>query len=127
MSMQRREYVAVIDDAVDLVDLFTEALRAAGYQVRGFDDPLMALANLYEYHSEYSLVLTDMRMPGMNGFQLSKLIHQMDSEIKILCISAFELYDEKIEELPFEQFVKKPIHIADLVSVVKNLMPTQVH
>lgn len=125
MSLQRREYVAVIDDTVDVLEVFTIALKAAGLKVRGFDDPLMAVAHLYEYHRKYSIVLTDMRMPGMDGFQLSSLIHQMDEEIRIVCMSAFESYEREIGELQIEKFIKKPIHIPDLVSTIKQLIPAQ--
>jgi DNA-binding NtrC family response regulator len=110
---------------VEVVDLFTDALKAAGFQVRGFDDPLMALTNLYENYAKYSVALIDIRIPGMDGFQLSKLIHQMDSGIKIVGMSAFELREEKLKEFPINEFLKKPIHIADLVSVLMNLMPIQ--
>ena len=127
MSGQRK-YVAVIDDESDLVKLFSDALEAEGFKVRGFDDPLMAVDHLYIHHSEYSLVLSDIRMPGIDGFHVAKLIHQMDKEIKVILTSAFEFYDDGIKEIQIDEFIKKPIHIAELVNVIRNnLLPTQIH
>jgi DNA-binding NtrC family response regulator len=80
----------------------------------------MAIEYLYTHHSEFSLILTDIRMPGMNGFQLAKLVHQMDKEIKIICMSAFEIYDGELEETPMDDFMKKPIHIPQLVDIIEK-------
>jgi DNA-binding NtrC family response regulator len=120
MSRQRRKYVAIIDDEKDIVELFSEALKAAGFNVRGFDDPVTALEHLYANHSEYLTVLTDVRMPGIDGLHLAKLIHQMDSEVRVIFMSAFEIYDDRIKETQIDEFIKKPIHIAELVNVIRN-------
>jgi DNA-binding NtrC family response regulator len=120
MSGQRRKYVAIIDDEKDIVELFSEALKAAGFNVRGFDDPVTALEHLYAHHSEYLTVLTDVRMPGIDGLHLAKLIHQMDSEVRVIFMSAFEIYDDRIKETQIDEFIKKPIHIAELVNVIRN-------
>jgi DNA-binding NtrC family response regulator len=120
MSSQRG-YIAIIDDENDIVELFSGALKAAGFNVRGFDDPVTALEHLHKHHSEYLLVLTDIRMPGMYGLHLAKLIHQMDSKVRIIFMSGFEISDDdNIKETQIDEFIKKPIHIAELVNVIKN-------
>jgi len=120
MSSQRRRYIAIIDDENDIVELFSEALKAAGFNVRDFHDPVTALEHLHKHHSEYLLVHTDIRMPGMDGLHLAKLIHQMDSKVRIIFMSAFEISDDNIKETQIDEFIKKPIHIAELVHVIKN-------
>jgi DNA-binding NtrC family response regulator len=120
MSSQRRRYIAIIDDENDILELFSEALKAAGFNIRGFDDPVTALEDLHKHHSEYLLVLTDIRMPGMDGLHLAKLIHQMDSEVRLIFMSGFEISDDNIKETQIGEFIKKPIHIAELVNVIKN-------
>jgi DNA-binding NtrC family response regulator len=120
MSSQCRRYIAIIDDENDIVELFSEALNAAGFNIRGFDDPVTALEDLHKHHSEYLLVLTDVRMPGMDGLHLAKLIHQMDSEVRLIFMSGFEISDDNIKETQIGEFIKKPIHIAELVNVIKN-------
>jgi DNA-binding NtrC family response regulator len=120
MSSQRRRYIAIIDDESDIVELFSEALKAAGFSVRGFDDPVTALEHLHQHHSEYLLVLTDIRMPGMDGLHLAKLIHQMDSKIRFIFMSGFEISGDIIKETQIDEFMKKPIHIAELVNLIRN-------
>jgi two-component SAPR family response regulator len=63
-------------------------------------------------------------MAGINGFELAKLVHQMDTEIKIICMSAFEMYDKEPSEIPMDEFVKKPVHINELINVIKKHMLT---
>jgi DNA-binding NtrC family response regulator len=124
--MGERRCVAVVDDEVDLVELFSEALKLQGYSVRGFDNPLIALEHLYKHHSDYCLVLTDVRMATMNGFQLAKIVYELDKKIKIFCMSAFEMYDEELERVQMHEFLKKPIRIPYLVDIIKkHLSPVQ--
>lgn len=116
----RRQYVAVIDDEVDLVELFSEALKLNGYSVRGFDNPLVALEHLHLHHSEISLVLIDIRMPDLNGFQVARAIYELDKKIKIICMSAFATFDNEINKTQMDEFLEKPIHINDLIEVIKR-------
>jgi YesN/AraC family two-component response regulator len=65
-----------------------------------FTNPLEAINYLTTHHQEFLLILTDIRMPEMNGFQLAELIKQMDEEIKIICMSAFDIHDNDLKEIP---------------------------
>ncbi|HEX9318126.1 MAG TPA: response regulator [Nitrososphaeraceae archaeon] len=122
-----KQRIAVIDDEQDLVQLFAEAIKAHGYDARGFNDPLAAVEHLYLHHSDYSLVLTDVRMAGIDGFKLAQLVHQMNTKIKIICMSAFEMYDKELRETQMDEFVKKPIHITQLINVIrKHLVPEKI-
>lgn len=115
-----RTFIAVIDDDEDLVRLFTEALKLHGYPAKGFDNPLTAVEYLNNHHSEFLLILTDIRMLGMYGFQLAKLVHEMDKEIKIICMSAFEIYDGELKETHIDDFMKKPILMTQLVDTIEK-------
>ena len=64
-------FVSVIDDEADLACLFKEALsQIDGVQVFAFTDPLLALEHFQTNHQNYSVVITDYRMPGMTGMEL---------------------------------------------------------
>jgi YesN/AraC family two-component response regulator len=65
-------------------------------------------------------------MPGMDGFQLAKLVYQLDKQIKIICMSAFEMYD-KLKEVEMDEFLKKPIHISQLIEVIKKHLSPQMY
>ena len=59
-------------------------------------------------------------MPGMIGFQLAKLVHEMDEEIKIICMSALEIYDGELKEYHIDDFMKKPILMTQLVDTIEK-------
>lgn len=64
--------VIVVDDEMELSVLFKEFLTKEGYNPISFSDPLMALEYFKETFDKHSLIITDMRMPGMSGIELAK-------------------------------------------------------
>ena len=128
MSQMGRSYLAVVDDERDLMELFSQALHANGFKIKEFNDPLLALEDIFAYHLEYSMVLTDIRMPGMDGLHLSRLINQLDKEIKILCMSAYEIYNAELEEIHIDELIKKPVRVSELVKLItKHLAQTKIN
>jgi DNA-binding NtrC family response regulator len=98
-----------------LANLFGEFLRVGGYKVDVFTDPFRGLERIKSEHQNYMLVLTDVKMPNISGVDLGKKILEVDNEIKIILISAFEL----MEATQF-QYVKKPIELTKLSEVVRK-------
>jgi DNA-binding NtrC family response regulator len=115
-----RKYIGIIDDERDLMELFCEALRSHSFEPKGFTDPLEAINYLTTHHQEFLMILTDIRIPEMNGFQLTKLMKQMDEEIKIICMSAFDIHDNDLIEIGMDEFLNKPIHIDRLIKVITD-------
>lgn len=118
----RRRFVAVIDDEVDLANLFADVLNSEGFKAMAFSDPLAAIRHLNSHHHEFSMVLTDWRMPSVNGLELAKLVQQMDKEIKIVIMSAFELDKNQLKEIKKEDYLQKPMHVSQLIESVKKLL-----
>ena len=112
--------ICVIDDDTDLVRLFSDALKSSGFTVKGFDNPVDAINYLNVHHNEFSLIVTDWIMPEMSGREVIKLISQMDSNIGIIMISAFEFGHDELQEIPKEDFIEKPIHIAQFLDVIRQ-------
>lgn len=98
-----------------MANLFGEFLKAGGYKVDVFTDQFQALERIKSEHQKYVLVLTDVKLPNISGVDLGKMILDVDNEIKIILISAFEL----MEATQF-QYVKKPIESTKLSEVVRN-------
>ena len=108
---------AIIDDDVDIADLFKDVLEDDGYTVVAFNDSIAALNHIQEHAEEFGLVISDYRMPQMNGYELCmKLIH-LNSDLKVILISAYDLLER---DNPTFTFLHKPISIAKLVSVVNE-------
>ena len=104
--------VLLIDDEHDIVQVLKAGLRLNGFEVDGFTDPRQAVE---QFHAEaYDVILSDIRMPGMDGFEVYRRIREKDANIKIYFLSAFDAYENQVKELFPDQslveFIRKPIN-----------------
>ncbi len=110
----------LVDDEPDVIFTFKKGLEAHGFVVDAFNDPVLALSNYKP--GVYGLLLLDVKMPQINGFELYEKIKKIDSEVKACFITAHEVYYESLKEIfptmDLDCYVK-PIEIEDLVSHVK--------
>jgi CheY-like chemotaxis protein len=117
------EHILLVDDEEDIARLFKRALERAGFIVDMYNDPLQSLSN---YRTGiYDLLLLDIKMPEMNGFELYKRIKQIDDNSKVCFMTAFEEYYDEFREIfpdlkDKECFIRKPISINDLIKSVKS-------
>ena len=116
--------ILLLDDEFDVMTVFTQALKEQGFLVVGFTEPLLALDDFHINSDRYGLVISDLRMPVMNGYQFIKKVKEIKPQVKVFFISAFEIDDiEFRRELPFvkvDEFIKKPILLEDFISTVSK-------
>jgi two-component system, OmpR family, response regulator ChvI len=110
--------ILIVDDEPDITLTLGKGLKQGGYDVQVFNDPLVALSNFKP--DIYDLLILDIKMPNMNGFELYRKLKEIDSKAKVCFITAFETYYEKFKQvfLPLEEvkgFIRKPIQIEDLI------------
>jgi CheY-like chemotaxis protein len=115
--------ILIVDDEVDIARFFKLALERAGFVVDVFNEPVKSLSNYRA--GEYDLLLLDIRMPQMSGFELYDKIKEIDDNVNVCFITAFEeYYDEFKKRFPHsdktEWFIKKPIGVDELISRVKS-------
>ena len=114
--------ILIVDDEPDLAELFKIILESSGFNVDVYNDPELALSNYRVGH--YGLLLLDVKMPKMNGFELYQKIKNKDEKAKVCFITAFEEYYSKfIESFPnleVDCFIRKPIPLNELVKIVKS-------
>ncbi|MDQ3839156.1 MAG: response regulator [Thermoproteota archaeon] len=114
----RKKRVLLVDDEPDITETFTLALEDSGlYEVYTYNDPIVALS---QFRSNfYDLALLDIRMPGMNGFELYNGIQKKDKHIKVCFVSAFSIEDRALRKqfpmLKTKCFLPKPIAIKVLL------------
>jgi CheY-like chemotaxis protein len=106
--------MSVVDYEVDIVSPLRDALsQIEGVQVFRFLDSTLALEHFKLNQSAYNLILSDFRIPIMDGIELLKIVKAMKPSIKTLLISTFEVKD--LEEANcVDSFLQKPITIPDL-------------
>jgi DNA-binding response OmpR family regulator len=103
-------------------------LEDNGFEANSFEDPTLALKNFKA--GSYDLVLLDIKMPEMDGFQLYRKIKEIDSKVKVCFLTASELYYEGVRKKSFckedklekEFFLAKPIENEDLVNQINKIM-----
>ena len=125
----QKRCIVIIDDEIDLLTVYKKALEMSGLVVSSFSDPIMALDEFKNNHSKYSLVMTDIRMPGMNGYELINQIKKIDPFVKVIFITAQEVSKSEImskldEGISIDEYISKPVSLEKLnqavFSVIKN-------
>lgn len=114
--------ILLIDDDPSILFLFTEYLKAEGMIVDSFTDPAEALKK-YTTSNEswYDLVITDIRMRNLNGFELYYRFKALDPNIRVLFVTALDLVEEASSLMPdvnMSQFLTKPIDREELINSV---------
>jgi len=95
-------------------------LEAAGYSVTTFTDP--EEASMYFKSNYYDLLLIDIRMRKMNGFELFRALKRKDENVKVCFLTAFEIHAHEFKKVfPSYQvhcFIRKPVSMKDLITIV---------
>ncbi|MDW3627078.1 MAG: response regulator [Nitrososphaeraceae archaeon] len=120
--------ILLVDNEADITYALENALENYGYSIYSFNDSMLAL-NSYKSNF-YDLVILDIKMPKMDGFELYNKIKERDPEVKICFLTASELFYEEFrktrymlgEKLGEEYFIQKPIKTDDLVQKMNVLM-----
>ena len=126
---QINKSILVVDDELDIVNLFTELLKSRNYDVFGFTNPLKALEDYKKNYNQYRMVISDIRMPKMNGFDLVKNIKKINTNISIILMSAYADIDySQLHGITINEVIQKPIRIMELLSTLeKQLMSTKIN
>ena len=118
------QFLSIVDDEFDVVSLFRDALSEIdGMEVFGFTDSTLAFEHFRLNQSHYALVLSDYRIPLINGMELLKKIKAMKPSVKTLLISAFDVNHEIFTECDYvDKFLEKPTKMIDLVKEVRSII-----
>ena len=127
---QQKVRILLVDDEYDvaitlkiiLEEEEVESSSNKGFQVDVFIDPKLALSNFKA--GRYDLLLLDIAMPKMNGFELCQQLKDMDDKVKVCFITAYEIYYRALREMfpamEVDCFIAKPIGKKELVSKINS-------
>ena len=123
--MVKKWLVAIVDDELDIVNLFRDALsKIKELSIFTFTDPMVALEHIRMNKSNYAVVISDLRMPDMNGMDLIYNIKKENPLVRTLLMTAFEVNDKVFEEYVknniIDGFLQKPLKLKDLESEVQK-------
>jgi CheY-like chemotaxis protein len=120
--------ILLVDDEPDVIYTIKNILEDNGFQINSFNDPIIALKS---YRSNfYDLVILDIKMPKMDGFELYIKIREKDPKVKICFLTASELFYEKFRKtrsefgriMEEECFIQKPIKTEDLIRKLASII-----
>ena len=114
-----QENVLVVDDHPEIRDLMVKILERRGYRVSTASDGHDALTQFASARPD--LVITDLSMPGLNGYQLCRLIRGISS-VPVLIMSAQKGVEEKAYEMGADAFVSKPFDMEALWAEIDELL-----
>jgi DNA-binding NtrC family response regulator len=116
----------IVDDDSDIVQVLKMGLLKNRFLVDAFTNPEEALQSFKSNAESYYLVLSDIRMPAISGIQLAKRVKEVNPNVKVVLMTAFEIRDTEFSKVfPSTQvdgFVQKPIGIKDLTDKILSLI-----
>ncbi len=124
-STATKGQIMLVDDEPDINAAMRVVLKRGGYGVDTFEYPLIALEKLRP--GFYDLIILDVKMPQMDGFELYQEIKKVDKKAKICFLTASELYYESLRQEKFppldkDLFIRKPISNAELLKKINSIL-----
>ena len=120
--------ILLVDDELDIVNSIKRWLQADGFKVYGFANPLQALEYFQNNYDKIDLVLSDIRMRKLNGYELVKKIKVIRPETKVVFMTALETdlleLSKILPSIKIDGFVSKPGRLENLVNTIENIFLT---
>jgi DNA-binding response OmpR family regulator len=117
--------ILLLDDEPEIIEILKVGLEDNGFIVDAFTDPFLALEDFRNNSGNYSLVLSDVRMPGINGFEFASKVREMNPLVKILLMSAFEVSEFEFlnikSTLKVDGFIRKPVSVEELIEKIQKV------
>ena len=123
--MVKKRLIAIVDDEPDILKLYQDFFtKIKGISIFTFTDPLMALEHFRMNKNEYVLVISDLRMPNLDGLELVKLIKDLNHLVRTILMTAFAIKDDLFQEYLREEIIndilQEPILLPDLYDQVRK-------
>ncbi|HJT47972.1 MAG TPA: response regulator [Nitrososphaeraceae archaeon] len=126
---RRKRRILVVDDEPDVCMVYQIVLEDAGFECISYIDSVKALQEFRPAY--YDLILLDIKMPVLNGFEVCKKIIELDKSVHIVFITASEEYYEKFRRQHFPElgkinYIQKPIGNEELVQIVDMIVANSI-
>lgn len=123
-SIKMSKRVLVVDDEPDICVMLEKVLCENAYTVYSYADPILALENFHA--GSYDLVILDIKMPKMNGFELYREIRRLDKKVQICFLTAGEMYygiySDIFSLLSTNCFIRKPVENRELLKRLNEIL-----
>ena len=117
--------ILIVDDDYDIAFLIRIGLEKIGLSAVSFTDPYLALEEFRHKPSNYEMVISDIRMPDMNGYEFIKQVKMLNPKVNVILMTAFEIEDKEfhsiLPSIKIDGFLQKPFTIAKLNDILKEI------
>ena len=125
----KKGLIAVVDDELDIAQLFHNALQKTnGFTIFAFTDPNVAFEHFSLNREHYALIISDLKMPIINGIELIKRTKKLNPCIRTILMTAFDITDVLFQQYAVKElingFLQKPMHLRNLYAEVNNQLNT---
>jgi DNA-binding NtrC family response regulator len=118
----------IVDDDIDSLTVTERSLQHAGFNVHAFSDPLTALRHVQNDCKYCQVLVSDIRMPGLTGFQLVRKVKDVRPEIKVIMMAMFEVNKPEFEAVfpstPIDAVIRKPFTPSQLIEKIRGFLGT---
>ena len=119
----KNKSILVLDDESDIVRIVERFLQGLGFTVCAFTDPVVALEYLHSHSNDCcSIVISDIRMPGMNGYEFIKKVKRIKPECRTILMSAFDInnveFPKVLPGITIDTYLQKPFSIRKLKDLI---------
>jgi two-component SAPR family response regulator len=128
MTSSPTKPILAVDDESAILDIIKHYLQRQEFKVCTFTDPFKALShfNLDSTEDYHDKVLSNIRMPMMNGYEFVKKAKEIDKQVNVVLISAFEINDEEfhnaLSDMNVDAFLQKPFSMWKLNDVIEKII-----
>ena len=120
--------ILLVDDEPDITYTLKKIIEDNGFKADSFNDPILAL-NYYKVNF-YDLVILDIKMPTMDGFELYLKIREKDPKVKICFLTVIATFNEEFRKIRLalgktineDYFIQKPVEMEDLLKKLTSIM-----
>jgi len=118
--------ILIVDDDIDTLRVTGRSLEHAGFTVHAFTDPLIALHHIQKDCKYCQVLVSDVRMPALTGFQLVRKIKDLRPEMKVMLMTMFEVNKPEFEAVfpstPIDDVIRKPFTSSQLLDKIRGLL-----
>jgi DNA-binding response OmpR family regulator len=120
---KRSNLILVVDDEPDANMTLRTLLEENGFETVGYTDPVLALQSFIP--DKFDLVLLDIKMPKIGGFELFQKMREIDKDVKVCFVTASELYYEEFRDdrqIDEKYFILKPMKNEEMMRRINNIL-----
>lgn len=125
-KINEKTTILIVDDDKDTLTVTGRSLEHAGFKVHAFADPLTALHHIQNDCKYCQILVSDVRMPALTGFQLVRKVKDLRPEMKVILMTMFEVNKPEFEAVfpstPIDGVIRKPFAPSQLVEKMRGFL-----